>query len=219
LCQQDVKTLTLTSNPSSTLPPNSDVPFPPFVCPLTMKEMLGSIPFVFLWSCGCVFSKAGLKTLATPFEEAEKRNPEAAQSDGSDKENKDAAGAKAEKTIPCPQCGKPYTQAQVIPLNPPREESEDRLAALLARRAANPSSGKSKKRKAAPTAEEPDVKKSKPSLGPTMATSAVAQLLKDEERKRAKVGMSAAVKSLYRDKDAKEEKPTFLTMNTFTRYA
>jgi len=226
---KDVRTLNLTSNPSSALPKDSDLPFPPFVCPLTMKEMTGGIPFVFLWSCGDVFSRAGLRAMATPVEEKERRNEEArGEGSGSDKENKDAAtlvgGKEKERTLSCPQCGKPYTESQVVPLNPPAAEAEDRLAALLARRASEPA--KSKKRKAAASAlehAEPEPKKPKqtpaPALGPSMASaSAVALLLKEEERKRQKVGMSAAVKSLYRDKDH-EEKGTFLTMGTFTRYA
>ena len=28
-----------------------------FICPLTSSEMNGLVPFVFLWSCGCVFAK------------------------------------------------------------------------------------------------------------------------------------------------------------------
>ncbi|KZO99558.1 DUF602-domain-containing protein [Calocera viscosa TUFC12733] len=217
---KDVKTLTLTSNPSPTLPAGSDLPFPPFVCPLTMKEMLGSIPFVFLWSCGCVFSKSGLRALSTPAEEAERRKEEAqeAHEGGSDKENKEGK-EKADRVLACPQCGKPYTEAQIVPLNPPPAIAEERRAALLLRRASEPA--KSKKRKAAAAAllgaDEPEGKRAKPALGPTMASSAVAALLREEERKRAKTGMSAAVKSLYRDKDAKEDKPTFLTMGTFTR--
>ncbi|KZT61856.1 DUF602-domain-containing protein [Calocera cornea HHB12733] len=210
---KDVKTLTLTPNPSQTLPAGSDLPFPPFVCPLTMKEMLGSIPFVFLWSCGCVFSASGLRAIATPVEEAERKSEEA-QGEGSDKEN--IRGKGEEKARQCPQCGKPYLEAQVVPLNPPTAVAEERLAALLSRRASEPP--KSKKRKHAASAlpaEEPE--KKKPTLGPSMATSAVSALLREEEKKRAKVGMSAAVKSLYRDKGAKEDKGTFLTMGTFTR--
>ena len=41
-----------------------------FKCPLTNTEMNGSVPFVFIWSCGCVFAKKmlviSLKDLKCP---------------------------------------------------------------------------------------------------------------------------------------------------------
>ncbi|KAJ1679648.1 Replication termination factor 2 [Spiromyces aspiralis] len=50
-----------------------------FICPITLKEMNGHYPFVFLWSCGCVFSEKSLKELnatecplcGKPFEKSE----------------------------------------------------------------------------------------------------------------------------------------------------
>ncbi|EDR04764.1 uncharacterized protein LACBIDRAFT_161370, partial [Laccaria bicolor S238N-H82] len=62
---KDVKTLTLSPNPAphSSEPSSSDTERPQFVCPLTLKEMNGVQPFVYLSTCGCVFSQAGLKTL------------------------------------------------------------------------------------------------------------------------------------------------------------
>ncbi|KAJ2793743.1 Replication termination factor 2, partial [Coemansia helicoidea] len=60
---KDIVTLSLTRNPAggkarseagSRAP--GDKPAAPFVCPITMKEMNGSLPFEFLWTCGCVFS-------------------------------------------------------------------------------------------------------------------------------------------------------------------
>jgi hypothetical protein len=32
-----------------------------FVCPITLKEMNGKLKFVYLNTCGCVFSEQGLK--------------------------------------------------------------------------------------------------------------------------------------------------------------
>ncbi len=32
-----------------------------FICPITMKEMNGKLKFVYLDTCGCVFSEQGLK--------------------------------------------------------------------------------------------------------------------------------------------------------------
>ncbi|KAI8321767.1 DUF602-domain-containing protein, partial [Martensiomyces pterosporus] len=35
-----------------------------FVCPVTMKEMNGNLPFEFIWTCGCVFSAQARKEMA-----------------------------------------------------------------------------------------------------------------------------------------------------------
>ncbi|EJT99084.1 DUF602-domain-containing protein [Dacryopinax primogenitus] len=233
---KDVRTLELTSNPLP-LPTGSDLPFAPFVCPLTGKEMLGVIPFVVLWSCGCVFSRSGLRALATPVEGGkgsdDSRGSGSGSGSGSEKENENEKDTKdseketekeaqTEKPLACPQCGKPYLSSQIIPLNPPPSESAHLLSLLLARRASEP---KSKKRKLPPSSGEPESKKPKakakatkpvPVQGPSVASNAVAHLLKEEEKKRLKNGMSEAVKSLYKP-DSGREKETFLTMGTFTR--
>ncbi|KAJ7231458.1 Rtf2 RING-finger-domain-containing protein [Mycena haematopus] len=84
---------------------------PQFVCPLTLKEMNGTMPFVYLRPCGCVFSAAGLNALrSTP-------------PDGAREGEKDT----------CPQCAAKYSHsADCVPLNPTLEE-EERLV-LLSRR-------------------------------------------------------------------------------------
>ncbi|EIW70509.1 hypothetical protein TREMEDRAFT_23472, partial [Tremella mesenterica DSM 1558] len=38
----------------------------PFVCPLSMKEMTGSVPFIALRPCGCVFSDASIRAVTCP---------------------------------------------------------------------------------------------------------------------------------------------------------
>ena len=45
---KSVKTLKMTRN-------SPELSIYPFKCPLTDKTMNGSVPFVFLWKCGCVF--------------------------------------------------------------------------------------------------------------------------------------------------------------------
>jgi hypothetical protein len=103
-----VKTLTLSPNPApqSSEPSSSDTERPHFVCPLTLREMNGAQPFVYLSTCGCVFSQAGLKTVS-------------ASSTPQDREN-DKGKAKAATTDPsdaelelCPQCGKKYSQTLI----------------------------------------------------------------------------------------------------------
>ncbi|KIJ33712.1 hypothetical protein M422DRAFT_264329 [Sphaerobolus stellatus SS14] len=63
----DVNTLKfkLTPNPSQ-VPEGADAEtHGRLICPLTLKEMCGGVPFLYLGTCGCVFSEAGLRSIAT----------------------------------------------------------------------------------------------------------------------------------------------------------
>lgn len=194
------------------------------MCPLNFKEMTGVVPFVYLSTCGCVFSQAGLKAVSSstpPSEEGKVKD-------------KDVGDEGAKQLYVCPQCATKYDRFEdVRVLNPGPEEEERMQTAMERRRAAAASAkGKGKKRKAAGAVpegaegEQPAGKKSgprpgstAPSTGPTgvaAASRAVASSLAMEEAKR-KANMSEAVKSLYRPKDGKVRKETFMTMGTFTR--
>ena len=210
-CQlQDVKTLNLTSNPAplSKDPSAESSERPQFVCPLTLKEMNGTQPFVYISPCGCVFSQAGFKTVAA----------------SASQKGKEATGEGGDVETPldlCPQCAKKYSTEDVILLNPSSEEEETLLFALQRKRLQEPTKKKSKKRKndSSPDEAEPPSKKQAavlPGLNPSIsgASRAVASQLAMEEAKR-KSGMSAAVKSLYGDGSKRKE--TFMTMGTFTR--
>ncbi|KDR68827.1 hypothetical protein GALMADRAFT_146155 [Galerina marginata CBS 339.88] len=213
---KDVKTLTLAPNPASlsTDPSVDSSDRPQFVCPLTLKEMNGVQPFVYISTCGCVFSQAGLKTVtasSSPKEKEKEPSPEG------DKEDQPLSL--------CPQCGKKYAEDDIIPLNPSAEEELTMRFALERKRLLEPTKKKSKKRKndASPDESEPPTKKQAPALpGPSLnpaiagASRAVVNELAKEEAKR-KSNMSAAVKSLYGD--GAKRKETFMTMGTFTRYA
>ncbi|KAI0638897.1 DUF602-domain-containing protein [Trametes polyzona] len=223
---KDVKTLKLTPNPAKTPPSanasESSPTHAPFVCPLNFKEMNGSQPFVYLSTCGCVFSQAGLKAVSGT---APSKNPSPAEAS-----EKSPSPDQTNALDLCPQCGAKYDRiSDVLMLNPPPEVEEQMRAAMLARRAAEPAKtkGKGKKRKAAAAevaASEPPAKKKaaspKPTTNPAIAAAsrAVAESLAQEEAKR-KAGMSDAVKSLYASKVGPKKKETFMTMGTFTRYA
>jgi len=208
---KDVKTLKLTPNPAPST--TDDAERIAFVCPLNLKEMNGVQPFVYIATCGCVFSHAGLRTVAgSPKPAAEK-----------------AADAPLDDLDLCPQCAAKYSRADdVVPLNPPLAEQERLREALGARRAAAPPpKKKGKKRKQREDAAEGDAPAKKrqergapaPSIHPSVgaASRAVVEGLADEEAKR-RSNMSAAVQSLYGNGQPKR-KETFMTMGTFTRYA
>jgi len=167
--------------------------------------MNGSQPFIYISTCGCVFSQAGFKTIT-------------ASSSPKDKEQAD------EPTFElCPQCAKKYSKDDIIPLNPSQDEEDTMRFALERKRLTETTTKKkSKKRKNDLPADEsePPTKKqaaaAAPSINPAMATTsrAVTSQLAMEEAKR-KATMSDAVKSLYGDGTTKKE--TFMTMGTFTR--
>ncbi|KAH9850588.1 DUF602-domain-containing protein [Lenzites betulinus] len=224
---KDVKTLKLTPNPTKASPAagssDSSPARAPFVCPLNFKEMNGVQPFVYLSTCGCVFSQGGLKAVSGT---ASSKTPPA---EGQGKDGETSADTEQSKNLDlCPQCGAKYDRStHVFMLNPPPEVEEQMRAAMEARRAAEPvkTKGKGKKRKAAAGADaaaEPPAKKAAhlptTNSSVTAATRAVTESLAQEEAKR-KAGMSDAVKSLYASKDGPKKKETFMTMGTFTRYA
>lgn len=199
--------LTQNTAPRSESSPNQAF----FVCPLNFKEMNGSQSFVYLSTCGCVFSQAGLRAVTSSFKaELKKDSPQ-------DETN-------WKEIYVCPQCATKYDRADnVIMLNPGPEEESELFVRMLASRATE-SKPKSKKRKAGvDTAHAEDASKKKrilllPSTNSNMTTAsrAVASSLAEEEVKR-KASMSEAVKSLYGPKDGVKKKETFMTMGTFTR--
>jgi hypothetical protein len=194
--------------------------------------MTGVVPFVYLSTCGCVFSQAGLKAVSSSTPPSEKGKEKAAN------------GEEAAQSLPsdgqldvCPQCAEKYNRAENVRVLNPGPEEEERMRSVMERRravAAASAKGKGKKRKAVGAApdgaerEQPAGKKKSGSrsgsttpllMGPTgagAASRAVASSLAMEEAKR-KAHMSDAVKSLYRPKDGKQRKETFMTMGTFTR--
>lgn len=213
--QQDVKTLRLTPNPAPPAPTSDTAATdrPKFVCPLTLKEMNGVQPFVYLSTCGCVFTQAGLKTVSG----ASSSTP---PPDSADVE------VTGKQFDVCPQCAVKYDRTEdIFMINPSPAEEERMRAAMDLRRLSEPVKvKKSKKRKAgAPDdSEAPSKKKAAtnllPSTNPSIAAAsrAVVSGLAMEEAKR-KAGMSDAVKSLYSSEDGPKRKETFMTMGTFTR--
>lgn len=170
--------------------------------------MNGVHPFVYLRSCGDVFSQAGLKTVA------------AGSSSPMPKEGEEEAGQQLEV---CPQCATKYDKSiDILLLNPSAEEEDRMFIAMTLLRASEPTK-KSKKRKNPPTdTDPPPTSKSQktaaqPHTNPNIsaASRAVVSSLAMEEAKR-KAGMSDAVKSLYGN-GKPSRKETFMTMGTFTR--
>ncbi|KAI1790502.1 Rtf2 RING-finger-domain-containing protein [Ganoderma leucocontextum] len=221
---KDVKTLKLTPHTSKTpLPASSSDTTPErasFVCPLNFKEMNGSQPFVYLKSCGCVFSQAGLKAVTKSTSTTPPKSPDAQPSE--------PAGQDVDKPWLdlCPQCGAKYDRiADVLQLNPSPDVEQEMRATMEVLRSLEPVKGKGKKRKAvaAGDADRP-AKKGAATTVPTTNSSTAAtsrtvteQLAKEETKRKA--AMSDAVKSLYTPKDGTKRKETFMTMGTFTRYA
>ncbi|KIK22903.1 hypothetical protein PISMIDRAFT_477484 [Pisolithus microcarpus 441] len=218
---KDVRTLKLT--PRSPPPsPGSDVAN--FVCPLNLKEMNGAYPFVYIHTCGCVFSQSGLKAVIGST--LPSKNPSNDGGSAVDKEQPDV----------CPQCATEFSRyTDIFTINPSNEEEEHLRTMMEVRRSREPAKLKSKKRKAnagdAVGGNSAVAKKKKHStdthspspalaINPAIAAASngLASSLVAEEAKR-KASMTDAVKSLYRSKYDQPRKETFTTMGTFTRYA
>lgn len=189
------------------------------------------VPFVYLSTCGCVFSQAGLRAVSSPTPPSEKGKEKAGNGEEGTQSQSDG------QLDVCPQCAVKYNRAEDVRMLNPGVDEEERMQSAMERRraaaAAASGKGKGKKRKAAGAApdgaegEQPPGKKKSgsrsgsamPLGGPTIVggrSRAVTSSLAMEEAKR-KAHMSEAVKSLYGPKDGKARKETFMTMGTFTR--
>jgi ribosome-binding protein aMBF1 (putative translation factor) len=198
--------LKLTPNPTPSSPNSDTLDRARFICPLTLKEMNGQQPFLYISKCGCVLSSAGFKALSsTPPKDA----------------------TNGDELDVCPSCATKFSRSEdVTPLNPSAEETEKLMERLLVKRAAEKKerdakkSGKKRKKDSAEDAgDEKHAKKEKPSgtlpsMNPSVAASVASSLALEEAKRKA--NMSAAVKSLYGD-GKKDKKETFMTMGTFTR--
>lgn len=188
--------------------------------------MTGTQPFVYLSTCGCVFSQAGLRAISSSSGSVSPRDDDVQKFEN--REQKDV----------CPQCAIKFTRsADVILLNPGPEEQFQMREKMETQRAlqavSKPKKTKKRKLDDASAVVEPAAKRaaldstSKPSRPSTpqsapftnnaTATSrTVANALAQEEQKR-KSAMSEAVKSLYTPKNGVRKKETFMTRGTFTR--
>lgn len=186
------------------------------------------VPFVYLSTCGCVFSQAGLKAVSSRTPPSEKWKEKAANGE----EGVQELPSDGQLDV-CPQCAVKYNRAEDVRTLNPGAEEEERMQSAMERRRAVAGKGRGKKRKAGGAVldgteggQPPGKKKSgsrsgsaTPLAGPTIVGAgnrAVVSGLAMEEAKR-KAHMSDAVKSLYKPKDGKARKETFMTMGTFTR--
>ena len=233
---QDLMTLNLTPNPSYTPPSASttaNVPLrAPFACPLSMKEMSGSVPFIALRPCGCVFADAAVRAVIPNLTKgiAAKTGESAETPNGAAKAPTPPSASETEK-VACPNCGQmfdPTAPTSIMRINPPKEVQEVLLELLLTTRAAAKSS---KKRKAeavakdmneAPIASKALKREKERELGtssPAPVSSAngrgtppvpgsVKEKLAEQERKRLaqQAGMSDAVRAMFKPKDTGVEK-------------
>lgn len=158
---QDLLTLNLFPNPEYTAPSastTSHIPArSPFVCPLSFKEMSGTVPFIALRPCGCVFSDSSIRGIIPNLTKGKgiKAVPKEERDDKPD-EAKPVVASSDNKTVACPNCGTsfdPSLSTSILPINPSRDIQDILLEDLLTARAAAKSS---KKRKAAAVVSHAD---------------------------------------------------------------
>lgn len=214
---QDVKTLKLTLNPSPPLAEsagNAALNNAQFICPLNLKEMNGTQPFVYIATCGCVFTQAALKTV-TKASSTTSPPPEKDKDQGEDSKS----NGETDSLQLCPQCGCKFSRKDDVRIiNPGAEDQERMYEEMERKRLLEPvRSKKSKKRKAEESEQPPAKKRLLPNLNPSVsaASRAVVSEIAMEEAKR-KSTMTDTVKSLYGE-GVPKRKETFMTMSTFTR--
>ncbi|XP_037085802.1 replication termination factor 2-like [Pollicipes pollicipes] len=135
---KDVKILNLTKNAAGSVQPSKgdmylDTEAAEFVCPVVGLEMNGKYKFVFLWSCGCVFSERAVRMV---------------------------------KSETCHKCNTPFTEEDIIVLNPEGDELDQMRTKMEARRARTRALKKEKRKGTddpATASNEPEAKKKKPS--------------------------------------------------------
>lgn len=118
--------------------------------------MSGSVPFIALRSCGCVFSDAAIRAVVPTLSKGvgAKALPKEVRDEVKDDAKPLAAGNGVVldgqgKHVACPNCGKDFDPTAIdgiLPINPSKEVQEVLLETLLVARA---SAKSSKKRKAA----------------------------------------------------------------------
>ncbi|ORX35712.1 Rtf2 RING-finger-domain-containing protein [Kockovaella imperatae] len=148
---KDVLTLNLTDNPEYSPPASSTtVSAPlkaPFVCPLSLKEMNGAVPFIALRPCGCVFSDASIRAVIPNLTRGVGKSQNNLD-DRPDEAKPVVSTSSSSNMVTCPNCGKdldPTLSTSILPINPSKEVQEILLEQLLIARA---SAKASKKRKA-----------------------------------------------------------------------
>lgn len=139
------------------------------------------------------------------------------------------------KTQECVSCGKPFTQDNIIVINPQKEEL-DRMKAILKEKKAKAKAERKAKKAAAKEAGVPTEKKRKRDIDESLSSpvqkglpapkkmamnstaAAVMGKVSQElaEKEKNKKEASSAIKSIYAKKDIKGN---YLTMGTFNRYA
>ena len=184
----------------------------PFVCPISLREMNGSIKFVYRKPCGCVMSEVALKEMRR----GQEKKGEAAQ--------KEDQGELSDERV-CPVDGERSEKPEEwVTLNPKEEEletmqalweakkvreKEDKKAAKAAKRkggeGGDDSGVKAKKQKVEKSTSVANAKAAAPAVKagasvPHLQATLAAKLAEQKKQQ------SPAIASLYRDKGLDETK-------------
>ncbi|KAJ1947052.1 Replication termination factor 2 [Kickxella alabastrina] len=159
---KDIKTLQLKDNPSLSKHGSRDSTSPVsgpeeaeearFVCPVTMKEMNGNLPFEFAWSCGCVFSAMARREMGKASGNVN-GNGNGSGSGG--------LGAMAE----CVVCGQPVLSDDIIPINSQDAQVLDTLRSRMAERRRREDDERKSKKAAKKTKTKPKGKRGREEAG------------------------------------------------------
>ncbi|KAL8286997.1 hypothetical protein RQP46_004003 [Phenoliferia psychrophenolica] len=225
---RDLATLSLTPNPtlltqsalefesSSNIGTQENQPTSAFVCPISLREMNGTVKFVYRRPCGCVMSESSLKEMRKAEGEGSKTNvcPVTGEDDGGPEEwvTLNPVGEELE-----------LVRAQWDSLVA-REKEEKKAARELKKRKSGgggADDGAPPKEKKVKVAKADSIAPSIGTAGATVPKLSATLAAKIAEQKKSQ---SAAVASLYAPKDDgtnkdKDGRSNWMTRGAFTRYA
>ncbi|RUO96966.1 Rtf2 RING-finger-domain-containing protein [Jimgerdemannia flammicorona] len=242
---KDVRTLTLTPNPTfndtenGPTIANHDLGLTSrFVCPLSLKEMNGKQRFVYLETCGCVFSEQALKEV--PSDECVSVSQQFCyyvRGDG--KLKVEGVGSKY-------MCGVAFKPENIIVINATRSEEIEGMKAVMEEKKARAKAEKKEKKKSKSNAKaagkasnsaamtsslkrkadgdhpapQKKISITTPSdIRASTPTAAIVDRVTQElAEKQKKKEVSSAIKSIYKKGD-ENSRGNYLTKGTFTRYA
>lgn len=184
-----VQTLNLLANPAYKGFQKESKPVAPFICPLTLKEMNGNHKFVYIKSCGCVFSETGLKEL------------------------------QQHSNLICPSCSKSYEINKIIEILPSQEVQDKLMIEIqLAREAESLKKNKRKADKISEgSTSEKKIKADSTAAIPSTCSSKVLEVASDLLKIKEKSAAIQSIYTS--SQTANKQPQNYLCKGTFNRYA
>jgi hypothetical protein len=240
---RDVKTLKVTPNPSfkkaSGSAANTEQSMTSrFICPISMKEMNGKVKFVYLDTCGCVFSEQGLKQVpngtcvqcSKPYKPEDVRtiNPAPEELERLKNELAEKTRSKGKKKQKKADKGKAKSDEEEaratngVGSNGSSDDSTSAEASsskVTKRKLAEDEAAVSPTQSKKPAVEQQSFARGAASVNSSTAAVVHKRVQEQLANSASKAKQSKAIRSIYAKKDEDEVGQSYLVRGTFNRYA